>query len=188
MSCIYRHDGVDPSGSSVVLQGIIVPEVIAATAAGSTNTSVALFDQPSIQVGSVTLADWITRTDSATLGTELRILQPGVYSVSAFMGLASGAEVSMGVSRGASGTLLTGVMTMVDPECYGIEFQLASSIKSLAPTGEIPITQTMIDAGGNENLIRVHYYVTTTGGAVPAGSFVNDDDVLVRIFRTGDVA
>ena len=185
--CTHRQDGVATGGgSTVVLQGIIAAQVDAATAAsGSTDTSVLLFELASIQVGAVTLADWVTRVDSATLGTTFTILQPGVYGVDAFMGLAAGVEVSMGVTLDASVAQRQGASTMVDPQMFDTDFSISGVISSLNPSADMAITQAQIDAG--DNVIRVQAWVTTTGAVVPGASYINDEDVLVRIFRNGDV-
>ncbi len=182
---LVATDPQTPKG--VVNQGIIVRGVTAASAVGSTDTAVLLFDGATTQVGAVTLADWVTRVDSATLGTTLVISQPGEYVGVVYVPLAAGFNIQTGVTLNAPAGIRQGNFEIFDPSVFSSTFKFSSTIQSSTSGLTLPmiITQADIDAGNN--IIRGQ--ITDVAGAAPvAGAYANAANVALRLARMGNVA
>lgn len=190
--CLQRANGVPPgSGPSVTttLQGAIIPTVVAATATGSTDDLVVWFTGASIQIGAVALASWLTRVDSATLGTTLTVTQSGLYAVYLYIPWAAGFNVLSAVSYNATVALRqTTPPEPISPLVYSASFKAATSIQGSVPGNAlIPVLQSDIDAG--TNVIRCHSSNPLAAGTPPpAGAYIAVAATCVRIFRIGDVA
>lgn len=194
MSCCFqRTDGAPSSGGStntVTRQGIIVPVLTAASPVGSTDSTVILWTGASVQVGTVALASWVTRADSATLGTTFTIIQPGIYSVVLYIPF-NGGDVANSVTLDATAAQRqTAIPEPMDPQCYANNFQFATGdLVSKPITALVPVLQADIDAGGGANVIRAHVVdINTPGAPPPAAIFLNTAETVVRIFRVGDVS
>ena len=193
--CLQRANGVPASGggggstNTVTLQGVIVPQIVPATATGSTDDLVLAFTGASVQVGSVPLASWVTRTDSPVFGTTLTMTQPGIYAAYIYIPWASGNNVGAAVTYNATVAQRQSIAPEpVQPETYASSFTSTSSIQTTsAGNGLIPVLQADIDAG--TNIIRAHSFnPLAPGTSPPAAAYINAANTALRLFRIGDVA
>lgn len=190
--CVSRVDGAAPGGgvgSDVVLQGILVDTVVAVTATGSTEILVLQFTGASTQIGTPALATWVTRADSATVGTTFTITQPGVYAAQLDVPWASGQTVGTAVSLDAPLALRDGTTSplTIEPSVYASNFKFSTTIQSGDTNCILTITQTQIDAG--ENIVRAEVYTPgAPGTVVPAAAYINVAEVSFRLFRMGTTA
>lgn len=184
--CIDTIGGVPRGGvSDVVLQGAIVREVDVLAPTGSVDNTVFLFDGAMTQVGSVALASWIRRTDSATLGTTFDILQRGLYACLFYVPLAAAQTTQAGVTYNAPIALRQGNFEPFDPDVFSSNFKFASTTQGHFPTQAlIPIGQGDVDAG--TAVIRAQMS-DVAGGAPPGAAFVDPLNVALRIFRVGEM-
>lgn len=173
--------------STVELQGLITPVIVAVTATGSTDDLVLLFTGVGTTIGDVALGDWITRTDSATLGTTFAILQPGIYDCFLYVPWSAGRSVGNAITKDATvAERQTAVPEPTSPSVFGGNFKTTTTIQTTPVACSIPVTQAEIDA--DTNIIRAHSFDPLVAGtAPPAASYVNVNEVVFRIFRTGDI-
>lgn len=190
MGCgIDIQDGVPAGGgSSVVLQGAIIPTIVAVTATGTVDDLVLSFTGATVQIGAVPVASWLTRTDSATLGTTLAVLQPGYYSAIVYVPWAAGQNVMSQITYNATAAQRSAaVAEPLDPECFGARAKAATTIESMSVQGLIPVTQADIDAG--TNIIRAQVANPLAAGTPPAAAaYAAVAETVCRIFRFGDIA
>lgn len=154
---------------------------------GTIDTSVARFNGAVTQIGAVPLADWVTVTDSATLGTVVSILQRGLYMALLYVPLTGGSTFQCGVTFNAPVGIRQGNFEPYDASVYASGFVFGSLLE-IAPGGwptlPIPITEADILAG--TNLIRGQY--TDVAGNPPlGGAFIDPANVVLRISRFGDL-
>ena len=193
MSCCHaRADGLPLGPNTPFDQGVIVENVVPATAVGSTDDRVVWFTAASIQLGVVDLAEWLVRTDSAVLGTTQEIIQSGWYHCFLAVPWSDlGSHVGCFVTKnGTAAQRQAGVPPQPnEPEIYGHAFKQNPSIQSTAVWAAIPITQADIDAGGGANVIRAHAYNPIVAAAVIlAADFVNGPVSNIRVQRIGDIS
>ncbi len=174
--------------NTVVEQGAIIPEVVAATATGSTDDQVLNFTGATVQVGALSVATWLTRTDSATLGTRLQPIQSGIYSVVLYIPWAAGQNVFWAITYNATtAQRQTTNAEPVAPESYAAAFLSPTVIEGDTITAIIPVSQEDIDAG--TNIIRCHSGdPIAPGDTPPAGAYISVAQTGCRIFRIGDMA
>ena len=171
MTYFQRRDPPDSEAPSVVLQGLVSREILAAKPTGSTDKSVALIDGGDAQIGSVALATWIKRTDSATLGTTWEILQRGTYLVTMHVPLTD-PTVEISVSYNAPTGIRQGKFAPFDDSVS-------------ANNAVIVVTDADIAAG--TTIIRGHIG-DGTGRAPAAGVFSAPLNCCMRITRMGEAA
>jgi len=187
--CSIAQIGGSPAGGAVVpvpLQGAIVANIDPAGPVGSVDVQVALFNDPTVALGTVPLASWLTRTDSPTLGTVLEITQSGVYSILMFVPWGAGFNVGNGVSLNATVAQRQAIgPEPVQPEIYASDFQTNSSIQGLPAEAVLVINASMIASG--QNLIRgLVWNPLAPGGPLPGAAFVNGPASCLRIVRVGN--
>ena len=171
MTAFERRHPPSSTAPSVVLQGLVSREVLAANPTGSTDKSVALIDGGDTQIGSVALASWVKRTDSATLGTTWEVLQRGTYLVNLHVPVTD-PTVEINVSYNAPTGVRQGKFAPFDDSVY-------------ANNAVIVVTGADIAAG--TNVLRGHIG-DGTGKAPAAGVFFAPLNCCMRITRMGDAA
>lgn len=188
MGCIDIQDGSPVGGAStVVLQGLLAPTVVAVTATGSTDDLVLSFTGASVLFGTVPLGDWLTRVDSATLGTVFTPLQPGIYDCTIYVPWAAAADAAVAITKNATlAQRQTANIEMLQPQAFAARLQFGGVINGTSVSARIPVEQAEIDAG--TAAIRAHSFNPNVAGTPPvAGAYINVAEVCFRIFRTGDI-
>lgn len=187
-ACISQVGG-NPGGvaSTVELQGLAAPTVVAVTATGSTDDLVLLFTGANTLFGTVPLTSWMTRTDSATLGTVFTPLQSGIYACTIYVPWAAGVNAALAITKNATvAQRQTANPEPLDPEVFNARLQFGDEVNGTGVPIEIPVTRAEIAAGTAD--IRAHAFDPSVAGTPPAAaSFVNVAEVVFRIFRVGDI-
>lgn len=193
MSCgCINQIGGSPAGiaipNTVVEQGAVIPAVVAVTATGSVDDQVLNFTGATVQVGPIPVATWLTRTNSATLGTTLVPIQSGIYSVLLYIPWAAGFNVFWAVTYNATVAQRQTVnCEPLAPECFAAAFQSPTAIEGNSVEAVIPVSQADIDAG--TAIIRCHSGNPIVPGTTPpAAAYVAVADTVCRIFRIGDIS
>lgn len=174
-------------GSDVVLQGGVFPTIVAVTATGSIDVLVVHFTGASIQIGTPTVASWVTRVNSATLGSTFAIIQPGVYDCQ--LALPYG-NTNAGAALSLDATL---AQRQVGPpigntaEVYASYFQFNTLVGNIPLSASMTVTTAQISAG--TNVIRAHAFIPGfASNPPPAVDWIAPTGTFLRIIRTGNAA
>lgn len=168
MSCGINTQNGAPAGGGGggILNRAVQVSELSTTPTGTVNTSVCSWVGASQNRGLDALANWVTRADSATLGTLFTILQPGVYFGTFQPVLINAASWIGGVSFNATAAQL---LAGTPPDGTDPEFETRSDF--ISPSGVQsrnhigPIRVTAADIAGGTNLVRCH---ATNSSAAPA--------------------
>lgn len=187
--CVSTISGSPPgggAGTTVVRQGVLIRGVDVASLTGSTDITVALFNGATTDLGSVAIASWMTRVDSATLGTTVTISQSGVYDCLFYTPLAQGVNVQAGVTYNAPVAIRQGNFEPFAASVFASNFKFSTTIQGgLQTKATIPVLQSEIDGG--TSVIRAQW--GNIQGNPPQGqAAIDPGNVCLRIFRVGDVA
>lgn len=194
--CVARVDGEEPGGggggaSAVADQGFLIrgqndPPT------GTTDTAIAFMTGATQQLGVVLPSTYVTRTDSATLGTTLKFTQAGVYEAQFWtvlpFGGTSGIMVGLSVDTTAALLLAT---TNPDPwnaSVIGADVWFnwpGAQVAFVHAIGSFTITSAMA-ANAALGILRAHQ-TNSAGGAIAAVDTVIAD-TTIRVRRTGDAA
>jgi hypothetical protein len=154
---------------------------LAAAAAGSVDPT-ALWQGASAQIGPVLLSQWVTRTDSATLGSLFKIRMRGFYKVSAWVRLNAGpSSAAISVTLDAIG--LPDPSATETASFQGITLALEGPM-SLVVEGIVCVTQFAASSPGL-GIIRIAIDDNAGSPVDPAVLFLNGSGM--RILRLCDV-
>lgn len=184
--CLNRVDGQSASGggsSPLPSQGVLVAGIDGVTVTGTTNTSVVIWSGASTNLGTVALGDWLTRVDSATLGTTFT-LTAGIYYVCFLPVMLNAADAIVGVSYNATaGQLTTPPDGTTTQYAARVDFRQPSGIATMQADGIIQVTEA--DVTGGTNIVRAQM---TNSGAAPAPAVVIVAACAITISRIGESA
>jgi len=171
-------------------QGAVISEIVAASAVGTTDDRVLFFTGPTVQLGGIAVATWLTRGVDPTLGTTLTVLQPGIYSLFMNLPVSAGSSVSCFASKDATAAqrqISATPIFFIEPQIYGGRFMVGGPVMDLNYFPTIPVTAA--DIAGGTNVLRIHVFdpLNLLAG-VPAGVYINAADTGIRIQRTGDIS
>lgn len=116
---------------------------------------------------SLPLAEWITRTDSATNGTNLLLLRPGQYTVTQHVAMGTAVRIQAGILRGSAAPVANPLISLGARvlAAFDVLGAAAGSFHTVALTAQVDIADGDID--GNNNMIRFMY--SNGAGAAPVG-------------------
>ncbi len=165
-----------PDNEKMIVYGsdALSANALAATPAASDAAAdvVAVFAGADVNRGQGSLADWVLRVDSATLGTSWEILKRGKYSVDVTLDIAASARVIGAISVDGGGVQLNS-----DPSLAAVSTRDRSDTTNPAATttgmklhATVYVNQTAAKTAG-QALIRVLIGDGANTGAI-AGDFV----------------
>lgn len=160
---------------SLAKQGVRVVGLEAATPTGTALVTIADFTGAAdvnlaTNAGSLPLAEWVTRTDSAANGTSLLFTRPGQYHIAFHVANAGATRLQAGILRGsaappANPILSLGVRVLATFDVLGAA---AGSFDTSTLLATIDVADADID--GNNNMVR--FQVSNAAGAAPTGLVV----------------
>lgn len=167
-------------------RGAVVSVIVAAAAVGSTDNRVLLFTAPTVQLGPIPVATWLTVDNDAVLGSTFTVLQPGVCSLFMNLPVSAGSNVSCFATKNATVSqrqISATPIFFIEPEIYGGRFSIGGPTMDLNHFPTIPVTAA--DIANGTNVLRVHVFdPTNITGGVPAGAYINPADTGIRIELT----
>ena len=175
--------------STLESQGAVIHTIVAATGTGSTDVLVVHFTGTTIQVGSIPVASWLTRSDSSTLGTTCTIIQPGVYQASLYIPWTISRPLGSYITLNA--TTAQRQNTVPQPNSvtvYSAQFSnITSTYQAIMPLATIVIDSTMIANG--DNVIRfgaADIENAPTAVAPATADWLVPSTTSARIFKVGN--
>lgn len=142
--------------------------LVASPFTGSVNTAVLLFAAaatPTGPQGAVAIPSWATSDNSATLGTSITLLKPGMYFVQLYVQQVASVDVVYGISQdvAAAGLLATAIPAFATAGMLAVQRRvtIAGQTQTATPLWAIvPVSPEQSQLG---SVIRFHATLGATG-------------------------